>query len=194
MRSFQDASCYDPGKFTMIDVSALVQQCTPSNVSPVTMHQIVSVESARKPYAIGFKLIRRVDVVVGGKVVTRKEVSTLKTQPKDAIEAIEWARYLHANGYEFDAGTGQVHSTNFAQYGLTIETAFDPCTNIAAGAKILTDCYERAFARFKDQSRALTAAISCYQSGNFETGFGTGYVQKVLAAPTGKRVAGEVKQ
>ncbi len=178
----------------MLDVSALVHQCTPSNVSPVTMHQIVSVESARNPYAIGFKLIRRVETVVGGKVVVRKEVSTLKTQPKNAIEAVEWARYLQAQGYEFDAGTGQVHSTNFAKYGLTLETVFDPCKNIEVGAQILTDCYERAFARFKDQGRALTAAISCYQSGNFETGFGTGYVQKVLAAPTGQRVAVEVKR
>ena len=175
----------------MLDVSALVQQCTPPNVSPDTMHQIVSVESARKPYAIGFKLIRRVEAVVDGKTVIRKVVSTLKTQPKNAIEAVEWARYLQDQGYEFDAGAGQVHSTNFAKYGLTLETVFDPCKNIEVGARILTDCYERAYTRFKDKARALTAAISCYQSGNFEAGFGTGYVQKVLAAPRGPRVAVE---
>lgn len=167
----------------MIDFSALVQQCTPPNVSHETMHQIVSVESAKRPHAIGFKLIRRTEAVVDGKVVKRKEVSTLKGQPKNVPEAIEWAKYLQAQGYEFDAGAGQIHSTNFAQYGLTIEAAFDPCKSITVGAQILTDCYARAYARFRNEATALKAALSCYQSGNFETGFATGYVQKVLVAP-----------
>lgn len=173
----------------MIDVSALVHQCTPANVSLDTMHQIISVESARRPHAIGYKLIRRVEAVVDGKVVIRKQVSTLTTQPKSREEAIAWASYLQQQGYEFDAGTSQVHSTNFARYGLTVETVFDPCKNIEAGARILTDCYARAYARYRDQARALTAAISCYQSGNFETGFSTGYVKKVLAAPVGPGAA-----
>lgn len=177
----------------MIDVSALVHECTPANVSQVTMHQIVSVESAHNPYAIGYKLIRRVQAVVNGQAVTRKQVSVLTTQPKTLIEAIEWARYLQAQGYEFDAGTAQIHSTNFSRYGLTVETVFDPCKNIEVSAQILTDCYARAFNRFHDQGKALTAAISCYQSGDFQTGFGTGYVRKVLAAPTGVHVA-QVKQ
>ena len=169
----------------MIDVSALVHQCTPPNVSKQTMHQLVSVESTRRPHPIGYKLIRREQAVVDGKVVTRKVVSFLQTQPKSVGEAIEWARYLQREGFEFDAGPAQVHSTNFARYGLTAESVFDPCTNIAVGAQILTDCYARAYARFRNEGRALTAAISCYQSGNFETGFSTGYVKKVLAAPTG---------
>lgn len=167
----------------MIDISALVHQCTPPNVSTETMHQLVSVESTRRPHPIGYKLIRREQAVVGGKVITRKVVSYLQTQPKSVDEAIRWARYLQREGFEFDAGPAQVHSTNFARYGLTVETVFDPCKNIAAGARILTDCYARAYVRYRDQARALTAAISCYQSGNFETGFSTGYVQKVLAAP-----------
>jgi len=35
--------------------------------------------------------------------------------------------------------------------------------------------------RYGDQQQALRAALSCYYSGNFETGFRHGYVQKVVA-------------
>lgn len=168
-----------------MDFAALIQQCTPANVSTDTMHQIVSVESAKRPHAIGFKLIRRIPVLVAGETKIRKEVSHLTSQPKSIPEAIEWARYLLANGYEFDAGAAQVHSTNFARYGLTPDTAFDACRNIEVSARILTECYARALQRFRDRPSALKAAISCYQSGDFETGFSTGYVQKVLSAPAG---------
>jgi type IV secretion system protein VirB1 len=49
------------------------------------------------------------------------------------------ARWLTKKGYEFDAGATQVHSTNFKKYGLTVETAFDACQSIRAGALIPTD-------------------------------------------------------
>lgn len=167
----------------MPDFSALVHQCTPANVSPTTMHQIMAVESTGRPHAIGFKLIRRVRTVEQGKPTVRKEVSWLKTQPRSKSEAIGWARYLQAQGYDFDAGIAQIHSTNFARYGLTIETVFDPCRNIEVSGHILTECYARALKRFRQPAPALRAALSCYQSGDFTSGFGTGYVQKVVAAP-----------
>ena len=165
-----------------MDLSALVLQCTPANVSAYSMHQITSVESASRPHAIGFKLIRNTQSIENGRVRSAKEVSFLTTQPKNTAEAIEWARYLTSQGWEFDAGTAQIHSTNFAAYGLTLETIFDPCTNIKVGARILEECYGRALVRFKDNAKALAAAISCYQSGNFNGGFDTGYVRKVISA------------
>lgn len=167
----------------MLDFSALVHQCTPANVSPTTMHQIMAVESTGRPHAIGFKLIRRVRTTEQGRPAIRKEVSWLKTQPRNTSEAIQWARYLLGQGYDFDAGIAQIHSTNFARYGLTVESVFDPCRNIEVSARILTECYTRALKRFRQKAPALRAALSCYQSGDFETGFGTGYVQKVVAAP-----------
>lgn len=145
------------------------------------MHNIVSVESTRRPLAIGYKLIRRVPVIMNGHAAVRKEVSTLTAQPQTLGQAVEWARYLQAQGYEFDAGAAQVHSTNFTKYGLTLESAFDPCQSIRAGAMILTDCYARALPKFGDPKPALRAAISCYQSGNFSTGKSTGYVDKVIS-------------
>jgi type IV secretion system protein VirB1 len=50
------------------------------------------------------------------------------------------------------------------------------------GAQILTDCYGRALKKYRDEQVAIRAALSCYQSGNFSTGFRTGYVGKVVAA------------
>ena len=165
-----------------MDAVAIVQQCTPPNVSAYTMHQIASVESAHRPHSIGFKLIRKTQVVENGRSREVREVSTLATKPKNTAEAIAWARYLTSQGWEFDAGPAQIHSTNFAAYGLTLETVFDPCESIRVGARILEDCYARALVKFKDEATALAAAISCYQSGNFTTGYGTGYVQKVISA------------
>ncbi|RLM49163.1 hypothetical protein DVK02_17945 [Halobellus sp. Atlit-31R] len=65
---------------------------------------------------------------------------------------------------------------------MTVENAFDACNNIRVGALILSDCFTRALPRYSDPQAALRAALSCYQSGNFSTGFRTGYVQKVVAA------------
>lgn len=151
------------------------------------MHQIMAVESTGRPYAIGFKLIRRVKTTEQGRKVVRNEVAWLKTQPGSKSEAIQWARYLLAQGYDFDAGIAQIHSTNFARYGLTLESVFDPCKNIEVSARILTECYARALKRFRQPAPALRAALSCYQSGDFQTGFGTGYVQKVVSMPIHSR-------
>jgi hypothetical protein len=42
----------------------------------------------------------------------------------------------NANG-TIDVGIAQVNSANFGWLGLTMATAFDPCRNIAAGARVL---------------------------------------------------------
>lgn len=163
-----------------MDLSPLVQQCTPPNVAPQTMRAIMSVESGHRPLSIGYKIIRK-----------DGQVFVLNAQPRTREQAVSWARWFTKNGYEFDAGAVQVHSTNFKKYGLTLESVFDACQNVRAGALILTDCYARALPKQKDKRAepsheekqvALRAALSCYQSGNFSTGFRTGYVQKVVAA------------
>ena len=152
-----------------MDLSALIQQCTPSNVSTQTMSHIMTVESAFVPHAIGYKLIGK-----DGKVYQ------LQRKTSSVEEAIQWATWFDAHGIAYDAGAAQVHSTNFSRYGLTTRTAFDACSNIRAGALILTDCYARALPVYKNEQIALRAALSCYQSGNFSTGFKTGYVDRVV--------------
>ena len=151
----------------MLDFISLAQQCAP-NVHPTTLEAVVRTESGFNPYAIG---------VVGGHLVR---------QPRDLAEAVVTAKALEAQGFSFSMGLGQVNRTNLARYGLTYETAFDPCENLRAGSAILRDCYQRAAAAMGQGTPALRAAISCYYSGNFTRGEtadanGTSYVQRVVA-------------
>src|SRR3546814_8363245 len=75
----------------------------------------------------------------------------------NAADAIATAKGLMRRGASFDAGLMQINSANFARLGLTPETVFDPCTNLRAGAHVLTDNYRRA----SDAGRAdpLRAAL-----------------------------------
>ena len=146
----------------MFDFLTLAQHCAPT-VHSDTMRRIVQVESAFNPYAIG---------VVGHR---------LERQPRDHAEAVATAQWLNANHYNFSVGLAQVNQSNFKRYGLTLNTAFTPCTNLRAGSAILNECFDRAKAQREDQ-QALRAAFSCYYSGNFLTGFTHGYVAKVVNA------------
>ena len=153
----------------MLDLMILAQQCAPT-VAPQTMEAVAQVESNLNPYAIG---------VVGGR---------LQRQPKSQAEALATAKALEANGWNFSVGVAQINRYNLPKYSITYEEAFEPCTNIRVGSKILEDCYTRALSRTEgDRQWALRSAFSCYYSGNFTRGFRPdkagepSYVQKVLA-------------
>ena len=100
-----------------------------------------------------------------------------KTYAKRSQRPAPWK----AGGWNYSVGLDQINKANFARYGLTFETAFEPCANLRAMQAILGDCFGRASARAEPQV-ALRQAFSCYYSGNFQTGFQHGYVQKVVAA------------
>lgn len=140
----------------------LAQQCAPA-VAPPTMAAIVRVESDFNPYAIG---------VVHGR---------LRRQPVNLGEAVATTRKLDAAGWNYSVGLAQVNRANWARVGLTPETVFDPCRNLAAGAAILQGCFERAERERMQAQDALRAGLSCYASGDFSSGFRTGYVQRVVA-------------
>ena len=139
---------------------ALAALCAPQ-VHATTVLAIVKVESSANPHAIG---------VVGG---------SLQRQPRHRAEAIATAHALQAAGWNFSVGLGQINVGNFARLGLTTESAFEPCTNLAALQAVLGECYGRAAG---DPQTALRHALSCYYSGNFDTGFRHGYVRKVVVA------------
>ena len=130
--------------------------CPELAVSMDVMAHVVNVESSRNPYAIG---------VVGGR---------LARQPKALDEAVATARMLEENGYNFSLGLAQVNRYNLQKYGLeTYEKAFQQCPNLQAGSRILAECHSRSKGDWGK-------AFSCYYSGNFETGYRHGYVQKVF--------------
>jgi type IV secretion system protein VirB1 len=144
---------------------ALALLCAPQ-VHTGTTQALVHVESAFNPWAIG---------VVGGQLVR---------QPRHRAEAIATARALQAAGWNFSVGLGQINVGNFTRLGLTVDTAFDPCTNLAAMQTVLLDCFERATRRppTRPGQQALHDALSCYYSGNFSTGFHHGYVRRITTA------------
>lgn len=148
-----------------LDFITLAQQCAPQ-VSLSTMEAIVRTESGFNPFAIG---------VVRGQLVR---------QPASEAEAVATVQALAAAGWNFSVGLAQVNRANWPTHGLNERSAFDPCRNLAAGATILQSCFElarrkRADAQPDPQS-ALRAGLSCYASGNFSTGYRTGYVQRVV--------------
>ena len=146
----------------MMQLEALVLACAPL-IAPDTAHALISVESHGNPYAIG---------VVAGSLVR---------QPQSLGEAVATARALEAGGWNCSVGLVQINKANFARHGLTVETAFEPCSNLRAMQAILGECFGSASARAAPQV-ALRRAFSCYYSGNFQTGFQHGYVQKVVTA------------
>jgi type IV secretion system protein VirB1 len=147
------------------DFITLSQQCAPL-VSPITMAAIVRTESGFNPYAIG---------VVRGR---------LARQPASLDEAVATAHALATGGWNFSVGLAQVNRGNWHTYRLNERSAFDPCRNLAAGAAILQGCFELARRARTDTSSdsqsVLHASLSCYASGNFSTGYRTGYVQRVV--------------
>jgi type IV secretion system protein VirB1 len=129
--------------------------CPNLAIPEYVMRHIVDVESGDNPFAIG---------VVGGR---------LERQPKTLEEAVATANMLESKGYNFSLGIAQINRYNLARFSLSpYEKAFDPCANLQAGSKILADCYASANGEWDK-------AFSCYYSGNFTTGFVTGYVQKI---------------
>jgi type IV secretion system protein VirB1 len=149
----------------MFDFAQLAQACAPQ-IHANTLAHVVQVESHFNPWAIG---------VVGGHLVR---------QPRTEAEAIATAKSLEREGRNYSAGLAQLNRTHFAANGLTPETAFEPCHNLQAAAKVLTDCYVRAYRRHPEEQRALRDAFSCYYAGNFKTGYESGYVFQVVTGST----------
>jgi type IV secretion system protein VirB1 len=147
----------------VIDWTPVMEQCAPQ-VAAVTLRAVVAVESAHNPLALnvnGFRLAR---------------------QPKDLREAQAWLRWLLARGHSVDVGLTQVNTMHFARFGLTPDNAFDPCRNLAAGAKVLHEAYRAMRERQPDSQVALRQALSAYNTGHPQKGFSNGYVARVSDA------------
>ena len=146
---------------------ALALACAPQ-VHADTARALVSVESAFNPWAIG---------VVGGALVR---------QPRHRAEALATAKALQAAGWNFSVGLGADQRGQLRAARPDVESAFEPCANLAAMQTVLAECFDRASgspSKAVDQV-ALRQALSCYYSGNFATGFRHGYVRKVVVAAT----------
>jgi type IV secretion system protein VirB1 len=155
----------------MTPLGALIVACGLAGQAQL-LEAIVRVESGGDPLALA----------VNGAL-------ELVRAPRDRGDAARMARWLAAHGYNFDAGLGQVNSTNLARLGLDPASVFDPCLNLRAAATVLDECRRTAQASGLLGARIIDAALSCYNTGHLSRGLDNGYVQAVRAAmptaPTG---------
>jgi hypothetical protein len=109
------------------------------------------------------------------------KTSTHQADPRRRTGGGSWhgtrdSRYTA--GYRVDIGLSQITDRDLPAFGLTIEQAFDPCTNVRTGGIILAGFYGRAVQQFGEGQRALMAALSGYNTGDLQRGFANGYVGK----------------
>ena len=102
-----------------VSTAVLPLRCAPT-VAPQTAAAIVLAESDGRPLAIN---------------VNGRSQPVAATNVADAVAT---ARRYVAAGNSVDLGLGQINSRNMRLLGLTWETIFDPCTNIAALGRVLT--------------------------------------------------------
>ncbi|CAM2164739.1 type IV secretion system protein VirB1 [Burkholderia latens] len=143
--------------------ATLAAECAPT-VHIRTLAALVRHESSLNRFAIN---------VNGGEALSR--------QPVNESEAIATAQALLDQGRNIDVGLAQINSGNFRALGIPLAKLFDPCESLRAGARILSDCYERAVAVSGQGQDALHAALSCYNTGTLTAGLRNGYVRKVVA-------------
>lgn len=165
----------------LAEFAMIAAMCAPA-IHPTTLSAVVTQESRGNIYAIG----------INGDY-------KLPRQPQSLEEAIATAEELKSAGHNFDAGLGQINIKNLEWLGMSISDLFDPCENLKGAQTVLLDCYERAVPRYGEGQGALQAALSCYNTGNFQRGFSNGYVQKVashvgVAVPAIEPITDNVQQ
>lgn len=140
----------------------LALRCGPS-VAPSTLTAIARTESAFQPLSIN------------------DNTTATSGVPATRDIAIRIAATLIEAGHSVDVGIMQINSRNFSPFGLTLESAFDPCKSIAAAAAILVGDYAGGDTH-EHQQTALRVAISRYNTGDAQRGFANGYVHRVELA------------
>lgn len=105
---------------------------------------------------------------------------SLARQPKNLAEALAWTHWFVRNGQSVSLGLMQISTQQASDLGISVDQLFDPCTNVRAGAQMLTRKYRRAAALLGEGQEALRQALSQYDSGSDVVGFLNGYVQSVF--------------
>jgi type IV secretion system protein VirB1 len=132
-------------------------------VSPDILISVASTESGLDPLAIH-------DNATGAVL-----------HPETRGAAIALAHRLIAANHRPDLGLMQINSpANLRRTGLTVESAFDPCASIRAGAQVLLDDYQDGTTT-REKQVAVLRALSVYNTGNDTAGLTT-YVPSVLAS------------
>ena len=154
----------------------LAESCG-ANVPVSTLEAIARTESALHPYALS---INRPHQLARRQGWNRGTI-TLERQPASLEEAIAWTKWLLEHGAAVSIGLLQVNSEHAAALHVTVEQLFEPCTNLRAGATLLTVMYSGTARMEGPGLSALNTALSYYNSGTTWLGFRNGYVSQVTA-------------
>ncbi len=173
--SFAQVPTANPNtKMAVTSFRSLAQSCA-ADVPVSTLEAIAGTESALYPFALS---INRPHQLAHRQGWNRGTI-TLERQPASLEEAIAWTHWLFAQGITVSIGLLQVNSEHAALLHLTPEQLFDPCTNLRAGAALLSATYA-ATARIQGEGfAALDSALSYYNTGSPTAGLRNGYVQQV---------------
>ena len=146
----------------MIDIPQHLTQCAPL-VSPVLMHALVRTESSWNPLAIG-----------------PDDGQPAIAQPGTLDEAVRTVKQLQASGAKFSLGLAQIHVSNVTRRGMTLEQAFDPCSNLKMGQTILFENYNQAIKEGYTGVDAVWAALRGYNSGGVNKTVSDKYANKIF--------------
>ena len=141
---------------------AMLIGCLSLGMEPALMRAIIEQESAGDPVALN---------------VNRWEGEPFR--PMSAGEAADAAHRFVDAGYSVDVGLAGINSANLERLGIGIETALDPCMNVALGETIFMENLERARAHGHAGDAALRTSLSLYNTGSMTRGFDNGYVDAV---------------
>jgi type IV secretion system protein VirB1 len=128
------------------------------------MEAVVRVESSGNPLALNINGLGavRVPSVAAGAAIARAAI---------------------AAGYTVDIGLAGVNSRTLAKFHVSIEAAFDGCTNLRIGGAVLTANYLAATKLYGPGQVALQAALSAYNTGDFSRGRDNGYLARYFRPP-----------
>lgn len=162
------------GSVSAEDLQSMMRRCVPE-VHPTTLSAIVHVESAGHAYVIS-------DDGPEGLPWSQRKTMLRSFYPASKDEAVRLVESLLAQRHLVGIGPMQVSVRNVRRLGMTVQDAFDTCTNLRLGGRVLVEQFLSASKKYRNQQEALLAAVSAYNTGNFENGFKNGYVQKVVNA------------
>lgn len=154
------------------ELSGLISRCAPT-VHPETMAALISAESKGHQFALA-------DAGPLNMPWAKRKYLVRSYYFSSVDEATEMAEALIARGHTVSLGLTQVNDRNLAGLGISIREVFEPCVNLSAGGKIITEFYGKAVRQFGAGPRALRAAISAYNSGDWARGERDGYVNLVF--------------
>jgi type IV secretion system protein VirB1 len=89
---------------------------------------------------------------------------------------------LVAAGQSVDLGLAQINSRNLDALSLSVDTVFEPCSNLRAAQTVFLWGYDREEDTELSAREKLIAALSRYNTGNSTAGVHNGYTARVLAA------------